>query len=64
MAEVKLTLKRGQESFKRTIGAGTTISGGNAMELNIDTTAITQSEAGAIIDNLKNEIVSGKWPPA
>lgn len=61
MATAKFTIAAGKTTDKVVVAAGSAIAGGNAMELNIDSTSISQGEALAMIDRLKMA-VSKKWP--
>lgn len=60
----KLTIKQGQTSQDVTQGAGTTISGSNALELNIDQDGMTQREVVVLIDELKKKVIESNWPAA
>lgn len=60
--QVKLTIKRGQTSDNVTQASGTTISGSDAMELNIDVTDMNQREVCVLLDELKKTIIDGNWP--
>lgn len=60
--QVKLTIKRGQTSDNVTQASGTTISGSDAMELNIDVTNMNQREVCVLLDELKKSIIDGNWP--
>lgn len=63
MATVKLTVTRGKPNMKDiTVGAGTAISGSDAMELNIDFTKITKGDALIMLELLEQKIYSSKWP--
>ena len=57
MATQKLTIKRGQTSINVTSAAGSTISGSDAIELNMDFTGMTQREACVLLDELKKYII-------
>jgi hypothetical protein len=63
MATAKFTIAQGQNPDAVVVAAGSAIAGGNAMELNIDTTAMSQGEALVMIERLKMR-VSRAWPPA
>lgn len=63
MATVKLTVTRGKPNMKDiTVGAGTTIAGSDAMELNIDYTKIAKGDALVMLEHLRQRIYTSKWP--
>ena len=63
MATVKLTVTRGKPNMKDiAVGAGTAISGSDAMELNIDFTKITKGDALVMAQHLRQKIYTSKWP--
>lgn len=59
--QVKLTLKRGQRVKDVADSAGTTIVGGDAVELNIDAEFMTDLDICLLLDQLKMSIINGKW---
>lgn len=59
--QVKLTLKRGQRVKDVADSAGTTIAGGDAVELNIDAEFMTDVDICLLLDQLKMSIINGKW---
>lgn len=60
--QVKMKIVRGQPSKDITVAAGTTISGGDAMELNIDSDKMSKNDALAGLDKLKRRILESPWP--
>lgn len=60
--QIKLTIKRGQRAQDVAIAAGTTISGSDAMELNMDATAMSKGDALGMIDELKKQVQEHPWP--
>lgn len=59
--QVKLTLKRGQRVKDVADSAGTTIAGGDAVELNIDAEFMTDVDICLLLDQLKMSIINGNW---
>lgn len=65
MPQRKYTLQLGKTREGITEGAGTVISGGNAIEVNIDYDGkMTQSDVLRCLDQVRQRIISTKWPPA
>jgi hypothetical protein len=62
VATFKLTWKRGQRTKDVARSNGTSIAGSDAMELNIDTTALTKGEALEGLDHIVQQIVAKGWP--
>lgn len=60
--QVKLTIKLGQTAAQVTQGAGTTISGSDAMELNIDVDKMNLRQAIVMLEELEKAIIEGLWP--
>lgn len=60
--QVKLTIKRGQKAKDVTAAAGTTISGSDALELNVDVTNMTSGEIRILLKQLDAYLHSHKWP--
>lgn len=65
MPQRKYTLQLGKTRGGITEAAGTVISGGNAIEVNIDYDGkMTQSDVLRCLDQVRQQIISTKWPPA
>lgn len=65
MATAKYTIKQGATTAQVTAAGGGAIAGGNAIEVNIDTTTLTQVDVGVLLDSIKNFILASKvFPPA
>jgi len=62
MATAKLTLKRGQHAQDVTAASGSSISGSDAMELNIDATRMTKGDALLMLEQFEYYITQSKWP--
>jgi hypothetical protein len=62
MATFKLTWKRGQRTQHIVRSAGAAIAGGDAIELNIDTTNLTKGEALDALEQIKAQILTKGWP--
>ena len=66
MPQVKFTAGRAAKTPKEiTVAAGTAIagSGGDAVEINVDYTKMTKGEVLQKVDEIKQTIFRGKWPP-
>lgn len=64
MATRKFTAFMGKRDRVVTEGAGTSIAGGEAVEVNFDFTKMTRGQAVKLLDRVKERITEGKWPPA
>ena len=64
MATAKFTAAMGSTVATVTKGSGATISGGNAVEVNVDFTKITSSDFASILEDIKAKALTGGWPPA
>lgn len=62
MATVKYTLKRGGKGPEATIGAGSAIGGGDAIELNIDITKMTKQDVLLGLEALTERVHQDKFP--
>lgn len=62
MATFKLTWKRGQRTQHIARSAGAAIAGGDAIELNVDTTSLTKGEVLEALDHLKAQIHAKGFP--
>jgi hypothetical protein len=62
MATFKLTIKRGQKAQDVTVAAGSTISGSDAAELNVDITSMPRSELVILLDELAQQILQKLYP--
>ena len=63
MAQVKLTATFGKPRIASVaLAAGTPIAGSDAMELNIDATRMTKSDALIAIEALRAKIFASPWP--
>jgi hypothetical protein len=62
MATFKLTLKRGQQKENVVRSNGTSISGSDAVELNVDATAMSRGELVIMLDELKQQILQKGFP--
>ena len=61
--QAKLTVALGGNNLKDVaVAAGTTIAGGDAMELNIDQLKMTKGDAINMLDKLRDKLVASKWP--
>lgn len=61
--QAKLTIKRGALSNKDvTLGAGTEISGSDAIEINIDQTKMTRGECAILLEQARDRVLSSPWP--
>lgn len=58
----KLTIKRGQKAQDVTHAAGTSISGSDAFELNVDATLMSKGEALGLLEELRKRIHQSNWP--
>jgi hypothetical protein len=54
----------GKKAKAITEGAGTEISGGNAVEVNFDFATMSKWDAVKLLDQIKKRIRRGPWPPA
>lgn len=60
--QAKLTIKRGQRDADIVIGAGSAITGHNAIEVNIDQDGMTQADAVAMIRMIADRVATANWP--
>ncbi|MGN6123235.1 MAG: hypothetical protein ACTHOJ_09805 [Sphingomonas oligoaromativorans] len=61
--QVKLSIAQGAHYLDDiTVGAGTTIAGSDAMELNIDVTKMRKADALALLGKLGEKIMAADWP--
>lgn len=58
----KLSINRGDKTDDIAVADGTTISGNDGLELNIDRTSMSKGEALILIDQLKHYIERSPWP--
>lgn len=63
-AQWKFTIKRGQTKKDVTLAAGTTISGSDAIELNVDCTNMTRMEFQAALEEVTIAAIDAKYPAA
>jgi hypothetical protein len=61
-AQFKLRIKRGQRAQDVVVAAGTTISGSDALELNVDQTIMSKGECLQQIDEIVKQIHQSPWP--
>jgi hypothetical protein len=62
MATFKLSIKRGQRAENVTVAAGSAIAGSDALELNVDATAMSKGELLQQINELKKQILQSPFP--
>lgn len=62
MPNFKLTWKRGQRAQHVVKGAGSAIAGSDAIEVNIDTTNMSKSQALAGLDYIAQQILEKGFP--
>lgn len=62
MATFKLTFKRGQRAQDVVRTGGSAIAGSDAIEVNIDTTAMSKAEVLQGLDYVKQQIVEHGFP--
>jgi hypothetical protein len=60
----KLTWVRGQRRESIAIAAGSAIGAHDAIEVNIDATAMTRFEAAKAMTLIRDRIMKGPWPVA
>lgn len=64
MAAYKWTIQRGKADLKNiTVAAGSAEAQSDTLSINIDVTKLTKGEALLLIDEAKEKIFAGKWPP-
>ena len=64
MAQAKFTVKRGSPNLKDiVVAAGSAETQSDTLSINIDYTKITKGDALTMIDQVKQKIHAGKWPP-
>ena len=61
-AQFKLRIKRGQRAQNVVVDDGTTISGSDAIEVNIDQTIMSKGEALQQIGEIVKQIHQSPWP--
>jgi hypothetical protein len=61
-AQFKLSIKRGQRAQDVVRSAGTTISGSDAIELNIDLTNMTKLDLVVMLGEMKKQILTKGFP--
>lgn len=64
MAQWKFTAKRGAGIKDVTLSAGTPIAGGDAIEVNVDQSAMSKSEFLAGLDSIRARATVAPWPAA
>lgn len=62
MATFKLSINRGQKAEDAVVAAGSSISGNDGVELNVDRTNMTQTELIVALDELKRRILQSPFP--
>ena len=60
--QVKFSISLGQSVNDVVVSSGTTISGGDAIELNMDIDKMTEAQAYAMIEALEAAFVNAKYP--
>lgn len=61
--QAKLTIARGAKTPKDVaVAAGTTISGGDAIEINIDQNKLTKGEAINLLEQAIAKVHASPWP--
>ena len=64
MPQWKFTAQRGKVDLKNiTVAAGSAEAQSDTISINIDQTKLTKGEALVLIDEIKEKIFAGKWPP-
>ena len=64
MAQYKFTIQRGKRELKDiAVAAGTAEAQSDTISINIDVTKLTKGEAAVMIDQARDKLLSGKWPP-
>lgn len=64
MPQYKFTIQRGKVDLKDvTVAAGAAEAQSDTMSLNIDVTNVSRGEACHMIDEIKQKILTGPWPP-
>lgn len=64
MASYKFTAQRGKVGLKNVVvAAGTAEAQSDTMSLNIDVTKLTKGEALVLLEQIRQKIHAGKWPP-
>jgi hypothetical protein len=62
MATFKLTIKRAQKAPDIVRAAGSSISGSDAIEVNVDVTNMTKSECSLMLDQVQRYILEHGFP--
>lgn len=60
--QFKLTIKRGQKAQDVARSAGTTISGSDAVELNVDATNMSKGDLLVALEELRKQIHQSGFP--
>lgn len=64
MPQWKFTAQRGKVDLKNiTVAAGSAEAQSDTISINIDQNKLTKGEALVLIDEIKEKIFAGKWPP-
>lgn len=64
MAAYKFTAQRGKVDLKNVaVAAGSAEAQSDTISINIDVTKLTKGDALVLIDEIKEKIYAGKWPP-
>jgi len=62
MATFKLSIKRGQKAPDVVRSNGTSISGSDAIEVNVDATNMNKGELVVLLDQVKRQILEHGFP--
>lgn len=64
MAQAKFTVQRGKPNLKDiVVTAGSAEAQSDTISLNVDYTKIGKGDALIMVDQLRQKIFAGKWPP-
>lgn len=64
MPSYRYTIQRGKVDLKDvTVAAGTAEAQSDTISLNIDVTNMSRGEAVLMLDELKQRVLAGVWPP-
>ena len=64
MATAKFTMQRGKVGLKDVaVAAGSAEAQSDTISVNIDYTKLTKGDVLVGLDNIKQKIHAGKWPP-
>lgn len=64
MAAYKLTIQRGKVDLKDVVvAAGTAEAQSDTLSVNVDVTNMTRGDVVMLLDEVKQKVLAGLWPP-